>query len=990
MTPDLLVTNLLGNALLGAVGVTLLHFVWQGALLALGLALLLRILRPERAELRYAFACGVLLLMVAAPLATFGGLYGGSSPVTNPAMLEPLIREGEPVNEARNEEALTPAPVPAQQVAPATLVAEAPRPLETFYSLYASLNVGRFAPYLTLLWGLGVLLLTLRLLGGVWVSARLGRRGQLAPARYQRRLLELSHHLGLRESVRLLESSAVAVPVVAGWLKPVILLPSSALSGLTPLQLEMILAHELAHVRRRDPLVNALQHLVETALFYHPAVWWVSRVMRQERESCCDDIATRLCGDPLAYAETLARLERLRSPSPLVLAGSGGRLKNRIERLVGVQGKPSGSPLVTFGLAVGLVGLLGVAGVLAQSGGAVPDASPVVPLTLPERSLWVDILGDVTFTDDYKNIADVGEDGLFVLEERRNRQPYRLLVVMSENNLPLQTTAETIEYSVAGSGGPSFIYAEGGDIKLKKDDSGNFTAVEGAELIILGDLNDLKTDRPEIARWLQGGLEQTVARVANTEDMSKAIKDPSVSLALATGTLENGQGFWSLFKGPISPLPAYIGRLSEADEVMTLSDRSEFIASDLQRALHYTAHNLVGNVNALGYIRDLTEHFATDMISDDYMLMLQIVAQLSAESPKADALVAIAKVLPEDMGLREEYRRVAGTIEDEALQRRALDALTTPQGSTGLEVVLDAGHGGVLRGASGYADEDEVVLAVAEKVAARLAAAGVKVVMTRESDTALGDTPTEDLDARLARITPDTAAFISLHANASDNSLTKGTETFVASNFETEGLEAATLALAGGLQAELVGADAPSKGVNRSPYYLLERASVPAVIVELGYVTNPEEGAKLTTEAYQDTLAEAISRAVLTFLQIDEQPGVRGSVPGLEEVYRALAETMNRARLLFPHAEDAPFGSQNPVQPLYDEARAYCNGEKTVDGVFDTYFTMLTARPDADTDFFIKPDVENLVQTCVERFITDSDFRERFRNPSERDFLLDR
>ena len=239
--------------------------------------------------------------------------------------------------------------------------------------------------------------------------------------------------------MRLLESSAVAVPVVAGWLKPVILLPTSALSGLTPLQLEMILAHELAHVRRRDPLVNALQHLVETALFYHPAVWWVSRVMRQERESCCDDIATRLCGDPLAYAETLARLERLRSPGPLVLAGSGGRLKNRIERLVGVQGKPSGSPLVTFGLALGLVCSLGVAGVLAQSGGMTPDVSPVASPTLPERSLWVDILGDVTFTDDYKNIADVGEDGLFVLEERRNGEPYRLLIIMGERGGPIET-----------------------------------------------------------------------------------------------------------------------------------------------------------------------------------------------------------------------------------------------------------------------------------------------------------------------------------------------------------------------------------------------------------------------------------------------------------------------------------------------------------------------------------------------------------------------
>ena len=795
MTPDLLVTNLLGNALLGAVGVTLLHFVWQGALLALGLALLLRILRPERAELRYAFACGVLLLMVAAPLATFGGLYGGSSPVTNPAMLEPLIREGEPVNEARNEEALTPAPVPAQQVAPATLVAEIPRPLEFFYSLYASLNVGHFAPYLTLLWGLGVLLLTLRLLGGVWVSARLGRRGQLAPAQYQQRLLELSRHLGLKASVRLLESSAVAVPVVAGWLKPVILLPTSALSGLTPLQLEMILAHELAHVRRRDPLVNALQHLVETALFYHPAVWWVSRVMRQERESCCDDVAARLCGDPLAYVETLARLERLRSPGPLVLAGSGGRLKRRIERLVGVQGQPAGSPLVTFGLAFGLVCSLGVAGVMAQSGGMTPDASPVASPTLSERSLWVDILGDVTFTDDYLGVADVGEDGVFVLEERRNGQPYRLLIVIGEGNIPFQTTAENAVFSTGRSGGePSYIYAEGGGFALAKNGSGRRTTIEGAKSITMSSFAELEMAHPEIARWLQGGLEQTVARIADTEDTSKAIKDPSVSLALATGTLENEHGFWSLFKGPISPLPAYIGRLSEADEVTTLSDRSEVIASDLQRALHYAAHNLIGNVNALGYIRDLTEHFATDMNSDDYTLMLQIAAQLSAESPKADALVAIAKVLPEDTELREEYRRVAGTIEDEALQHRALDALTTSQGST-----------------------------------------------------------------------------------------------------------------------------------------------------------------------------------------------------GLEGVYRTLTETVNRAGLLLPHAEDAPFGDQNPVQPLYNEALAYCTGKKSVEHeFFDSSFTMLTAQPDADTEFFIEPGMEPLVQTCVERFLINPDFRERLKNPSYKDFLLGR
>ena len=101
-------------------------------------------------------------------------------------------------------------------------------------------------------------------------------------------------------------------------------------------------------------------------------------------------------------------------------------------------------------------------------------------------------------------------------------------------------------------------------------------------------------------------------------------------------------------------------------------------------------------------------------------------------------------------------------------------------------MVLDAAHGGALGGASGYADEDEVVLAVTQKVASHLATAGVRVVMTRESDTALGKTFTEDLDARLAHITSDTDAFISLHANASDNSLTTGIETFVASDFETK------------------------------------------------------------------------------------------------------------------------------------------------------------------------------------------------------------
>src|SRR5206468_7510728 len=107
----------------------------------------------------------------------------------------------------------------------------------------------------------------------------------------------------------LVKSGLVQVPIVIGCLRPVILLPAGTLSGLTPAQLEAILAHELAHVRRHDYLVNAAQCVLETLMFYHPVVWWISHCIREEREHCCDDLVVQVCGDRLAYAKALASLE---------------------------------------------------------------------------------------------------------------------------------------------------------------------------------------------------------------------------------------------------------------------------------------------------------------------------------------------------------------------------------------------------------------------------------------------------------------------------------------------------------------------------------------------------------------------------------------------------------------------------------------------------------------------------------------------------------
>src|SRR5205085_6589248 len=111
---------------------------------------------------------------------------------------------------------------------------------------------------------------------------------------------------------RLCRSALVEVPTAIGFMKPVILLPASTLTGLAPAQIEAILAHELAHIRRHDYFVNLLQSVIETLLFYHPAVWWVSRRVREERELCCDDLAVRASGDAIAYARALSELERLK------------------------------------------------------------------------------------------------------------------------------------------------------------------------------------------------------------------------------------------------------------------------------------------------------------------------------------------------------------------------------------------------------------------------------------------------------------------------------------------------------------------------------------------------------------------------------------------------------------------------------------------------------------------------------------------------------
>jgi hypothetical protein len=220
---------------------------------------------------------------------------------------------------------------------------------------------------------IGVLLLSLRLLGGWLLTRSLSRRAVAAvsPA-IESAAREIARRLDLRHGVAILESAAVSVPTLVGYLRPIVLLPASALSGLTPLQLEAIIAHELAHVRRHDYLINLLQAMVETLLFYHPAVWWVSAEVRAEREHCCDDLAVAVCGDRLLYVSALAELTTLERHT-LALAATDGSLLTRVRRILGRPVEPPRELPPSWGILALLVVLVGAGAYEMSTAAAVAD-----------------------------------------------------------------------------------------------------------------------------------------------------------------------------------------------------------------------------------------------------------------------------------------------------------------------------------------------------------------------------------------------------------------------------------------------------------------------------------------------------------------------------------------------------------------------------------------------------------------------------------------
>lgn len=365
--------NMLSESVLNALGWTVLHSIWQAFLMALILGVVQFFLRNQTAWKRYLAAYFSLIGVVGLSLLTFSLLY--SKEFNAPAELI-LYPEKE----------------------------ELPTVWQGWFSAfiqYCNTHIGA----IVMVWMLGVLLFSIRFAGGLYAVQRFKHwHFSLPTSFWEKRLKELTLLIGVKSRVRIFESTKASVPMVIGWLKPVILFPIGALNHLDIDEVEAVLAHELAHIRQHDYLHNMLQSVIEILFYFNPAVWWISSQIRQERENCADDLAVAFCGNSLTYAKALYKLQEVQPTTPVLampLIRKNYRLLNRIHRIL----KPSPKKTDNMG-RISALALLVAATLLfsfnTKNTAVAEDAIPFADSAMPKAVLtsWQELPSDTIPTNE--------------------------------------------------------------------------------------------------------------------------------------------------------------------------------------------------------------------------------------------------------------------------------------------------------------------------------------------------------------------------------------------------------------------------------------------------------------------------------------------------------------------------------------------------------------------------------------------------------------
>lgn len=304
--------NLFSDALVSSFGWMLVHSLWQGALLVLITSIILHLFRKSPAAIRYNVGILALSAQVISSIVTFLYYYYNSTP----KVLSTAFK-----NTAHNVADWK------------TLTYELS--LTSKVQLWLTAHIQE----LVICWLIGAAVLVVRFLGGWIYTEYLRHNARLVMNKeWRARFGVLTAKLKVYQSIELKESSKILTPMVIGTLQPVVLIPIGLLLGFPTAQIEAILAHELAHIRRHDYLVNMLQSFVEVVFFFHPALWWLSERVRVEREHCCDDLAIEACGDRLSLAHALVGIAEFKTNHSLAMAFASKKplLLQRVKRVLGV------------------------------------------------------------------------------------------------------------------------------------------------------------------------------------------------------------------------------------------------------------------------------------------------------------------------------------------------------------------------------------------------------------------------------------------------------------------------------------------------------------------------------------------------------------------------------------------------------------------------------------------------------------------------------
>ncbi|MDA3953696.1 MAG: M56 family metallopeptidase [Bacteroidales bacterium] len=316
-----ILSDLLNDRIVTALGWNIFHIFWQGIIIGIVLSVVLHILKGKSSQLKYLISMISLLLLLGFSIFNFSINYNENfnKAITNINydQINYTDFQLDDLNNANTGEGS----------------------IELITSLKNRLkNIDRFFPLIVNVWILGVFIFILKFVLSFFYTYRLKKIStQSISEEWLVKFLKIQDKLNLNRTVKYIESQLVRIPLVLGYLRPVVVIPVQMLSGIPSNQIEAIIAHELAHIRRNDYIFNVLQTIIETVFFFHPAVWYITSQIRKERENCCDDVALTVCEGSLVYAKALISVQELtlnRHYSAVAFSGRKKHLLNRIKRMI--------------------------------------------------------------------------------------------------------------------------------------------------------------------------------------------------------------------------------------------------------------------------------------------------------------------------------------------------------------------------------------------------------------------------------------------------------------------------------------------------------------------------------------------------------------------------------------------------------------------------------------------------------------------------------